>query len=235
VIPWDGQYCPSYLHPKLTENADGIGMTNYRRLRIPGATYFFTLCLEDRDSTLLIDHIDTLRAAYAMTLRELPADCSAIVILPDHLHSIWTEPEGQVLFSERWRRIKARFSHAVKQDFRPNPSKSAKRERGLWQRRFWEHAIRNEAEFVAAMDYCYRDPMEHGLVEQPEDWKYSSFFRGMGDIAHPTHADESRDQSGDLPDLGLTPLRGLPILTAFSPCVPPSWPRPTRPDRPASP
>jgi putative transposase len=162
-------------------------MTQYRRRRIPGATYFFTLCLEDRDSRLLIDHIQILRAAYGKTLRELPAQCSAIVVLPNHLHAIWTEPEGQVQFSERWRRIKARFSHAIDQDFHPNLSKSAKRERGLWQRRFWEHAIRNEAEFIAAMEACHLDPVHHGLVKHPQDWDYSSFNRRMGNIAHPTH------------------------------------------------
>jgi putative transposase len=161
-------------------------MTNYRRLRLPGATYFFTLCLEDRDSTLLTDHIDTLRAAYLKTLQELPALCPAMVVLPNHLHAIWTEPEGSVLCSERWRRIKARFSHAIQQDFSPNPSKQTKRERGIWQRRFWEHAIRGESEFVAAMEFCHFNPVKHGLVTNPLDWQYSSLSRRMGNIAHPT-------------------------------------------------
>ncbi|QLQ19011.1 MAG: transposase [Exiguobacterium profundum] len=163
-------------------------MTSYRRLRLPGATCFFTLCLEERGSSLLIDHIAELRAAYAVTLRELPAACPAIVILPDHLHAIWTEPDGRADFSERWRRIKARFSHALRQDFSPNASKRGKRERGLWQRRFWEHTIRDEAEFIAAMEYCRTNPVKHGLVDAPERWEYSSFFRRMGNIAHPTQS-----------------------------------------------
>jgi putative transposase len=159
-------------------------MTSYRRLKIPGATYFFTLCLEDRDSTALTDHIDALRAAYAATLRELPALCPAMVVLPNHLHAIWTEPGDQVTYSERWRRIKARFSHAVGKADEISLSKQRKREAGLWQRRFWEHGLRSEAEFVAAMDYCHQNPVKHGWVARPEDWEYSSFSRRMGNIAH---------------------------------------------------
>ncbi|MEZ5732657.1 MAG: transposase [Paracoccaceae bacterium] len=163
-------------------------MTNYRRVRIPGATYFFTLCVEDRGSTVLTDNIDVLRDAYRRTIAELPVTCPAMVVLPDHLHAIWTEPEGCVRYSERWRRLKARFSHALCDDFRPCTSKLGKRERGLWQRRFWEHAVRNEAEFIAAMAYCYNNPVKHGLVAKPDEWPYSSFARRMGDIAHPTPA-----------------------------------------------
>ena len=163
-------------------------MTSYHRLRRPGATHFFTLCLEDRGSSVLTDHVGALRRAYGATLAELPALCPAIVILPDHLHAIWTEPEGLSLYSERWRRIKARFSHALEGDFAPNASKQRKRERGLWQRRFWEHAIRDAADFAAAMEHCRMNPVRHGLVARPEDWPYSSFARRMGNIAHPTEA-----------------------------------------------
>jgi len=152
-------------------------MTAYRRLRIPGATYAFTVCLQDRGSTRLVDDINALRMAYAVTIRELPVQCRAMVVLPDHLHAIWTEPEGEVQFSERWRRIKARFSHAVAGDFAPNASKARRRERGLWQRRFWEHAIRDDAELQAAVAYCRTDPVRHGLVTHPGDWPCSSFAR----------------------------------------------------------
>ena len=71
-------------------------MTSYRRLRLPGATYFFTLCLEDRGSTALVDHVALLRNAYAKTVAELPVICRAMVVLPDHLHAVWTEPAGSV-------------------------------------------------------------------------------------------------------------------------------------------
>lgn len=154
-------------------------MTSYRRLTLPDATYFFTVCLEDRDGRTLVDHIDQLRAAYAFTLREMPVETHAMVVLPNHLHAIWSEP-GMPKFSERWRRIKARFSHAIGGDFAPNGSKQRRDERGLWQRRFFEHAIRNEDEFQKAMDYCRLNPVKHGLVAEPELWPYSSFTRRMG-------------------------------------------------------
>ena len=106
-------------------------MTDYRRLRLPGATYFFTVCLQDRGSTVLTDQIDLLRHAYARTNHELPVTCHAMVILPDHLHAIWTLPEGDANFSERWRRIKARFSHSVGGQITRSDSKIVKRERGF--------------------------------------------------------------------------------------------------------
>lgn len=164
-------------------------MTNYRRLRVPGGTYFFTLCLEDRGSTTLVDHIDHLRFAYAKTVAELPVTCEAMVVLPDHLHAVWTLPEGDANFSERWRRIKARFSHGIRAGLPPNPSKVMKRERGVWQRRFWEHAVRNEENLHAAIHYCWQNPIKHGLVSDPSAWPFSSFQHKRcrdGQIAHPT-------------------------------------------------
>jgi putative transposase len=156
-------------------------MTAYRRFVLPDATYFFTVCLENREGTQLVDHVDKLRAAYAFTIREMPVETHAIVILPNHLHAIWTEP-GVPKFSERIRRIKARFSHALEGDFAPNQSKAARTERGLWQRRFYEHAIRNEREFGSAMEYCRVNPVKHGLVVEPDEWPLSSFARRrMGD------------------------------------------------------
>lgn len=166
-------------------------MTNYRRLRVPGGTYFFTVCLEDRRSTALTDSVDVLRHAYARTVSELPVACEAIVVLPNHLHAIWTLPDGDADFSERWRRIKARFSHALDQTHPRSASKIRKRERGLWQRRFWEHWIRTPESLGAAIEYCWQNPVKHGLVSQPEEWHLSSFHRrqkGDGHIAHPTGA-----------------------------------------------
>lgn len=155
-------------------------MTNYRRIRLQGATYFFTVCLEDRASTVLTDHIDKLRFAYARTNHEMPVTCHAMVILPDHLHAIWTLPEGDTNFSERWRRIKARFSHSVGGQVARCASKVAKRERGLWQRRFWEHVVRDEHGLSAAMAYCYENPVKHGLVNDPSNWQFSSFYKRRG-------------------------------------------------------
>ena len=160
-------------------------MTHYRRLLIPGATYFFTVRLEDRGSTLLTDQIESLRYAYAKTVREYPVTCHAIVILPDHLHAIWTEPDGGVRYSERWRRIKSRFSHAIPDAGALRPSLEAKCERGIWQRRFYEHAIRTEDEFRRAMDHCEQNPVKHGLVSDAALWPLSSFVKGR--MGHPAH------------------------------------------------
>jgi putative transposase len=150
-------------------------MTQYRRLLIPGATYFFTVRLEARGSTLLTDHIESLRYAYAKAVQDYPVTCHAMVVLPDHLHAVWTEPAGGVWYCERWRRIKALFSHAIPQTGTQRPSLTAKRERGIWQRRFYEHAIRDEADFRRALDHCRENPVKHGLVGSPELWPYSSF------------------------------------------------------------
>ena len=153
-------------------------MTAYRRLRLPGATYVFTVCLQDRGSSLLTDRIDALRRAWAETLREWPLAGQVVVVLPDHLHAIWTEPDGVVAYSERWRRIKARFSHQMEVGPAPRPSLQRKRERGIWQRRFWEHRLRSDAELGAAMDVLRFDPVRHGHAQDPADWPYSSFSRG---------------------------------------------------------
>lgn len=153
-------------------------MSSYRRLRLPGATYFFTVNLLDRSSTLLVDRIDDLRAAYAATLKEAPWTCHAMVVLPDHVHAVWTLPPGDADFSERWRKLKARFTRRVGNIAHVSPSRTRKREAGVWQRRFWEHAIRDEADFDAHVRYCWENPVKHGYVDAPEDWPFSS-VRGM--------------------------------------------------------
>jgi putative transposase len=157
-------------------------MPNYRRARIPGASYFFTLALADRNSSLLTDRIDDLRCAYAETVRVEPVFCDAMVILPDHLHAVWTLQPGDAGFSERWRKIKHRFSRKVGRTAHPtrmSASKIAKRERGLWQRRFWEHVIRDEADYRAHVAYCWGNPVKHGLVETAVEWPFSSIHRDI--------------------------------------------------------
>ncbi len=158
-------------------------MTSYRRLRIPGSTYVFTLCAEERGSTALTDHIELLRAAWKVTQAELPAIPHAVVVLPDRMHAVLTEPEDEVNFSERWRRFKARVSLGVRTPPPVRASLQARRERGFWQRRFWEHRIRDEDDFRRAVALCRMAPVWHGLVERPEDWAFSS-FRRMGNSAH---------------------------------------------------
>ena len=154
-------------------------MTQYRRLRIPGATYFFTLALAQRGDDHLLRHIDALRSAYAATRCEHPFQTDAIVILPDHLHAVWTLPPGDAHFSERWRKIKARFSHDVGKAQPRSRSKVRKREVGLWQRRFWEHCIRDEADYQAHVAYCWSNPVKHGYVNRAVDWPHSSIHRDV--------------------------------------------------------
>jgi putative transposase len=145
-------------------------MTNIHHHHNPGATYFFTVRLEKRGSTLLTDHIESLRYAYAKAVQEFPVTCHAMVILPDHLHAVWTEPDGGVFYTERWRRIKTRFAQAI-----PTAGLG---EKGIWQRRFSEHAIRNRDDFQRALQHCAQNPVWHGLVAVGEAWPYSSFAKG---------------------------------------------------------
>jgi len=154
-------------------------MTAYRRFRRFGGTYFFTLVLADRRAPHLIDRIDTLRAAYAETLRDRPVRTDAIVILPDHLHAIWTLPDGDSDFSTRWRLIKSRFVRQTGLFGPRSASKRKKAERGLWQRRFWEHTIRDQADMALHLRYCWLNPVKHGLVTRAVDWPWSSLHRDI--------------------------------------------------------
>lgn len=174
----------------LTNLPDSHGMTHDRRLLIPGATYFFTVRLEARASTLLTDHIESLRYAYARAVQDYPVTCHAMVVLPDHLHAIWTEPDGGVWYAERWRRIKARFSHAIPSAATPRPGLPSRREGVIWQRRFQEHAIRTSHEFLCAMDHCAQNPVKHGLVSDASLWPFSSFAKGRR--GHPAQAPTGR-------------------------------------------
>jgi putative transposase len=152
-------------------------MPNYRRALIPGGTYFFTVTLADRRLTLLSSHIDPLRAAYVETAHGHPFETRAIVVLPEHLHAIWTLPPGDCEFSGRWKLIKERFSRAVR---RLEPALGK-----VWQPRFWEHAIRDERDFEMHADYVHRNPVKHGFVQDAIEWPYSSIRRY---IASPRHA-----------------------------------------------
>ena len=159
-------------------------MTSYRRRRRPGGTYFFTVHLAAGEPPLLVDHVDLLRWAWARTCAERPFRCDAAVVLPDHLHAVWQLPQGDADFSTRWGAIKSRFTRALKgrMGFNPilrSPSKALKGDAGLWQRRFWEHCIRDRADHLAHLAYCWNDPVEHGLVAHPEDWPFSSIHRDV--------------------------------------------------------
>lgn len=169
-------------------------MSNYRRPRRSGATIFFTVTLADRSSDLLTRRIDLLRCAVARVKASRPFDINAWVVLPDHMHCIWTLPQGDTDYSTRWSLIKANFSRQI--PMRPSRASHIKRrEKGVWQRRFWEHHIRNDADFKQHLAYCWSNPVKHGLVDDPGDWPHSSYHRDVGRVdsevrmdAHPTVA-----------------------------------------------
>ena len=130
-------------------------MTNYRRASIPGGTFFFTVALANRTASTLVDHVDVLRRAFSATRDERPFVTDAFVVLPDHLHAVWTLPEGDADFSTRWRLIKSRFVREIGAAAPRSASKLAKGERGIWQRRFWEHTIRDQADLAMHVQYCW--------------------------------------------------------------------------------
>jgi putative transposase len=151
-------------------------MSRYRRLKAEGGTFFFTVTLADRSSDLLVREVDRLRAVYRSIGQRFPFQTVAICILPDHLHAIWSLPDNDADFSTRWSLIKSGFSRGL-----PAPprslSKVAKREKGIWQRRYWEHAIRNDDDLARHIDYIHFNPVKHGLVQCVVDWPHSSFHR----------------------------------------------------------
>lgn len=178
------------IHPPYTSAPHNGAMSNYRRAAVPGATYFFTVALADRRSRVLVEHADHLRAAFVATVREHPVEVDAMVVLPDHLHAVWRLPEGDADFPLRWRKLKARFTRAVgaaggvggSPTLRAWPrsaSKVRKGERGLWQRRYWEHMIRDAEDWRRHVEYCWFNPVRHGLVGAVRDWALSSFHRDV--------------------------------------------------------
>jgi putative transposase len=154
-------------------------MPNYRRAFVPGGCWFFTVNLLERRKTLLVDHIADLREAVAITRRDHPFTIDAFVVLPDHLHAVWTLPSGDHDFSTRWRLIKTRFARALPKRERLSAVRLARHERGIWQRRFWEHLIRDEADYARHVEYCHINPLKHGFVTRVCDWPHSSFHRDV--------------------------------------------------------
>jgi putative transposase len=152
-------------------------MVNYRRNFLAGGSFFFTVNLIDRRLRLLTEHIGLLRHAFKSVCRRHPFDIEAIVVLPDHLHAIWTLPEADPDFALRWRLIKSEFSRGLPRSERISASRTTKGERGIWQRRYWEHTLRNDSDFARHADYIHFNPVKHGHVSQVRDWPYSSFHR----------------------------------------------------------
>ncbi len=152
-------------------------MSNYRRNRVPGGTYFFTVNLLDRSSRLLTENIDAFRAAVRQVRARNPFHIDAWTVLPDHTHCVWTLPPGDTDYSARWKAIKIAFAKTLPKTERLSAVRLRKGERGIWQRRFWEHTIRDERDYAAHIDYVHINAFKHGLVRRVADWPYSTFHR----------------------------------------------------------
>jgi putative transposase len=153
-------------------------MPDYRRAWYPGGTYFFTVNLLQRHGNdLLVRHIDNLRESVRTVRQRHPFHIHGWVVLPEHLHCVMELPLGDADFATRWRLIKMGFSKALPRTERVSRVRAARGERGIWQRRYWEHLIRDEADFRAHMDYVHINPVKHGWVDRVVDWPYSTFHR----------------------------------------------------------
>ncbi len=156
-------------------------MSRYRRSLLGGGTFFFTVVLADRHSALLVEQIERLRAVYRRVQGDYPFETVAICVLPDHLHAVWRLPVDDANFSLRWSLIKAGFSRGLSASLNRSQSKITKREKGIWQRRFWEHQIRDDLDLQRHVDYIHYNPVKHGHVTRVVDWPYSSFHRYVAD------------------------------------------------------
>ncbi len=149
---------------------------DYRRAWHAGGTYFFTLnLLQRRDNDLLIRYINALRYVVKKVRKSHPFIIHGWVVLPDHLHCVIELPSNDADFATRLRLIKSGFSKAVPKTEYRSDIRLKRGERGVWQRRYWEHLIKNEADYQAHMDYVHINPLKHGLVKQVGEWPYSTF------------------------------------------------------------
>jgi putative transposase len=150
----------------------------YRRAKVAGGTYFFTVVTHNRRPFLCEpENIDLLRDAFRYVMTSHPFIIDAIAILPEHIHCIWTLPPADNDFSTRWRLLKSYFTRRCQQQYHGKLSASRfdKRERSIWQRRFWEHQIQNDRDFIHHFDYVHYNPVKHNLVRSTKDWQFSSF------------------------------------------------------------
>lgn len=159
---------------------------DYRRAWHPGGTYFFTVnCLVRKDNDVLVRHIDNLREAITKIKKTHPFIIHAWVVLPEHMHCVIELPEGDSDFATRWRLIKLLFSRSLPKDEYVSDIRQKRRERGIWQRRYWEHLIRDETDYQAHMDYVHINPVKHGLVASVKDWPYSTFHKLVNQGIYP--------------------------------------------------
>ena len=151
---------------------------NYRRAFIPGGSYFFTLVTENRRSIFASrENVDVLRNAFRNVKNKRPFSLDAIVIMPDHLHCVWTLPPDDADFATRWRLIKTWFTKHCNVPLcaTPDAARMAKNEQAIWQHRYWEHLLRDDEDYTRHVEYIHYNPVKHGYVASPMEWEYSSF------------------------------------------------------------
>nr|VFK06705.1 MAG: putative transposase [Candidatus Kentron sp. FM] len=179
---------PSILqHPTPPLFAWKKPMAQYRRIKIQGATYFFTVnCAERQGNRLLTDNIHLLRQAFHKVKKARPFRIVAIVVLPEHIHCLWRMPPWDADYKTRWSLIKAGFSRAVSPGEQQSESRLKRGERGIWQRRYWEHMIRDDLDLERHVNYIHWNPVKHGWAERVSDWPYSSFHRYVQNGIYPS-------------------------------------------------
>lgn len=150
-------------------------MVAYRRARVAGGCYFLTLALQDRSSDLLVRYSTRLRQCLRSVQAQMPFRLPALVVLPDHLHMLMVLPTDDADFSARVRKLKREFIVALRQQVGIRVQINAKGEANIWQRRFWEHLIRDEQDYRNHVDCIHINPLKHGLVARVQDWPFSSF------------------------------------------------------------
>jgi putative transposase len=168
-------------------------MSDYRRWMIPGGTYFFTVVTYRRRAIFeRVEAIRFLGGVMRRVRKDAPFRTIAMVVLPDHLHCIWSLPRGDADFSTRWKRIKREFTVGWLQE--PNDysgchgsaNRRARGERDVWQRRFWEHVVRDDQELECLCDYIHYNPVKHGYTTRPADWPWSTFSRFVSSGDYPS-------------------------------------------------
>jgi len=169
----------------------------YRRADVPGATYFFTLNAADRKGQVLLDHVQALRHSFRQARARHSFELDAIVVLPEHLHMLMTLPRDDADFAGRIMLIKQGFSRRVPSGERIDASRVRRGERGLWQRRYWEHLIRDEIDFERHVDYIHFNPVKHGWVAHAMDWPHSSIHRYLRQGLLPTAWGCAGDDTGE--------------------------------------
>ena len=181
---WRADLWLGKVQGKLTLIVLDRGMTELRRIWIPGGTVFFTVGLARPGSWLLVEQVDLLRLTVGQVRRARPFDVLAWVVLPDRMHAIWKLPEGDCAYDLRWAAIKGQFSRSLRaQGLLPDGlagARAARGEVGLWQKRYWEHHIRGAEDLKTHLTFCREAAVAAGLVHHPGDWPFSSFAHGQG-------------------------------------------------------